>query len=121
MKGSLGENIDYSAMSGIHTEACPWNAMDAQRGNKAPGSGFLATASLLSSIFHCQCLLHILYPPPYVSTRYKGKVHPQKNEVRYLGLGHPKDCDKFYFYVVLLRKMLLKYKVDMTHDYTAVC
>lgn len=79
---------------------------------------FEVTASLLSSIFHCQCLLHKLYFPPTHQVQRKGGS--SKIKVQCLGLGHTKEYAQLHFYIVLLRKMLLKYKVDLSHDHMVV-
>lgn len=120
VKVSLGENIDYSATSGIQTQACPWDATDVAGGKQGSWIRFSRPLLVYWAVYSIASVCYRSYTL-HTFTRYTEKVYPQKKQVHYLGLGHPKDCAKFYFYVVLLKKMLLKYKVDMTHDYTTVC
>lgn len=41
----------------------------------------------------------------------------REKSIQYVELGHPKDYAKFHCYVVLLRNILLKHKLDLSYNY----
>lgn len=81
------------------------------------------------TFFRALLVIELHLPLPVFATWHRLSTYPRgknkgalsKDEAQYLRLGHPKDYDKFHFYVALLRKILLKYKLDLSHHYTIFC